>query len=218
MRPDLLILSFDTSAAHCAAALVSGDGLLAERFEEMAKGQAERLLPMLEECLHAAGARWGDLDALAVGTGPGNFTGVRLSVAAARGLALGLSIPAIGVTGLEAMAEGLDRPCLAALDARQGRIYLQGFGTGDDGPQLLQAPADLPPALHHLPVTGDSAAGAIAAAGGAPTIPPLWPLAEAIGRVALRRLPDGAHRRPSPLYLRPADALPARQAPPPILP
>ena len=66
----------------------------------MAKGQAERLMPMLEELLAEAGIAWRIFAPLAVGTGPGNFTGVRISVAAARGLALGLGIPAIGVTRL----------------------------------------------------------------------------------------------------------------------
>jgi tRNA threonylcarbamoyladenosine biosynthesis protein TsaB len=101
-----LILAFDTSAAHCAAALLSGGRVRARREEAMAKGQAERLMPMLEEVLDEAGVAWAGLDAVAVCVGPGNFTGLRLSVAAARGLALSLGKPAVGVTRFEALAEG----------------------------------------------------------------------------------------------------------------
>jgi tRNA threonylcarbamoyladenosine biosynthesis protein TsaB len=92
-----LILGFDTTAAQCAAVLLGGDRNLGAAREEMSRGQAERLMVMLEEVRSGAGAGWGDLDALAVCTGPGNFTGVRISVAAARGLALGLKITAIGI-------------------------------------------------------------------------------------------------------------------------
>ncbi|MEY4983807.1 MAG: hypothetical protein RIR62_2073, partial [Pseudomonadota bacterium] len=81
MRPEPLILAFDTSAAHCAAAFLSGDRLIALRHEAMDKGQAERLIPLLDEVLAKGGATWADLSALAVGTGPGNFTGVRIAVA-----------------------------------------------------------------------------------------------------------------------------------------
>ena len=95
MRPDPTILAFDTSAAHCAAALLCA-GKIEVRVDEMARGQAEHLMPMLEEVLAAQGLTWADLDAIGVGTGPGNFTGIRISVAAARGLALGLGIPAVG--------------------------------------------------------------------------------------------------------------------------
>ncbi|WP_444870364.1 tRNA (adenosine(37)-N6)-threonylcarbamoyltransferase complex dimerization subunit type 1 TsaB [Rhodobacter capsulatus] len=110
MRSEPLVLGFDTSAAHCAAALVRGGTVLATRAEDMAKGQAERLMPLLEELLAEAGLGWHDLDALGVGTGPGNFTGVRISVAAARGLALGLGIPAVGVSVFEALAQDAPPP------------------------------------------------------------------------------------------------------------
>ena len=94
--PDALSLGFDTSAAHCAAALLQGDRVLAHRHEEMARGQAERLFPLLAEILAEAGAGWHDLAVIGCGTGPGNFTGIRIAVAAARGLSLALAIPAPG--------------------------------------------------------------------------------------------------------------------------
>ena len=85
---DPLILAFDTSAAHCAAALLSGDRVLARVAEAMPRGQAERLMGLLHEVLSGSGHDWRDLDAIGVGIGPGNFTGIRISVSAARGLAL----------------------------------------------------------------------------------------------------------------------------------
>ncbi len=91
------VLAFDTSAAHCAAALML-KGQVVSRVEEMSRGQGERLMVMLEEILAESSITWGDLDAIAVGVGPGNFTGIRISVSAARGLALGLGIPAMGVS------------------------------------------------------------------------------------------------------------------------
>ena len=85
--PDSLALGFDTSAAHCAAALLRGDTVLAHLSEEMTKGQAERLFPLLEGLLAQTGLVWRNLDVIGVGIGPGNFTGIRIAVAAARGWA-----------------------------------------------------------------------------------------------------------------------------------
>ena len=78
MLPEAYILAFDTSAAHCAAALLRGDQLILSRLEPMEKGQAERLMGLLDEMLAEAGIGWCDLAAVAVGTGPGNFTGAVL--------------------------------------------------------------------------------------------------------------------------------------------
>ncbi|MDO5704355.1 MAG: tRNA (adenosine(37)-N6)-threonylcarbamoyltransferase complex dimerization subunit type 1 TsaB, partial [Paracoccus sp. (in: a-proteobacteria)] len=122
--PDLT-LGFDTSAAHCAAALLSGDRVLTTRHEDMTKGQAERLFPLLEQMLADVGTTWADLDAVGVGTGPGNFTGVRIAVAAARGLALSLRIPVVGVTTLDALRFGQTGAVVTSADARQDRLYVQ---------------------------------------------------------------------------------------------
>lgn len=216
MPPEPLILAFDTSAAHCAAAVLSGDRLLAFANEEMLKGQAERLFPLLHEVLAEAGADWRGLTALAVGTGPGNFTGVRIAVAAARGLALSLGIPTHGISGFEALAFGLQHPVLTSIDARQGRVYLQAFGTGDDAPMLTDL-AMLPsglgvPGLIVAGYLSQNIADKLAAKSAAPNLP----LAEAMVRIAAGRGTPSA--RPAPLYLRPADAAPSREAPPVLLP
>ncbi len=201
MRPDTL-LAFDTSAAHCAAALLSG-GQVWLRCEPMDKGQAERLMPLLEELLAEAGIGWSDLAGIGVGTGPGNFTGVRISVAAARGLALGLGIPAIGVTRLEALAHRLPRPITVIEDARRGEAYVQEFAA-EPGPARLTP----------LPV---AVAGAVTGSAAPDGLPSALPLAQAVAEIALSRL-STPQPRPAPFYLRGADAAPPSDPPPVILP
>ena len=194
----MLTLAFDTSGAHCAAAVLRGDTVLAERAEAMEKGQAERLIPLLEDVLTTAGLGWPDITLIAVGTGPGNFTGVRIAVAAARGLALGLGIPAIGVTRLEALAHGLPRPLVVIEDARRAQVYVQVFADVPH-PACLMA-VDALASLGALAATGSAAAQ-----GAGPVLPPAQPLAVAIGQIAAQR----AHRaqpRPAPFYLRGPDA------------
>ncbi len=187
---DLLILSFDTSAAQCAAALVYGDRVLAQKSETMAKGQAERLFPMLEEVLAAGGKVWGDLDRIAVCTGPGNFTGVRISVSAARGLALSLDIPAVGISAFEALAFGSEGNTSVVLDARRGQVYRQEFRDGMAIGVPEREIADEVPAPQ--------------------IVDPV-----AVATLAMRA-PDGV--KPSPAYLRPADAALPSDPPPVILP
>jgi tRNA threonylcarbamoyl adenosine modification protein YeaZ len=199
----LPLLAFDTSAAHCAAALLLPDRVIL-RDEAMDKGQAERLMPMLEELLAEGGVGWGDLKALAVGTGPGNFTGVRIAVAAARGLALGLGIPAVGVTRLEALAHGLPRPVVVIEDARRGQVYVQLFAPGGEGVAHL---ADRMKPV--CPATGSAA--------GEGALPPAMPLVEAIARIGAERAAR-PQPRPAPFYLRGADAAPLADPPPVILP
>ncbi|MBV7408700.1 tRNA (adenosine(37)-N6)-threonylcarbamoyltransferase complex dimerization subunit type 1 TsaB [Maritimibacter sp. DP1N21-5] len=195
MPSDPTLLAFDTSAAHCAAALLR-DGKVTTRVEEMGKGQAERLMPLLVEVLSEGGLGWADLDGIGVGVGPGNFTGIRISVAAARGLALGLGKPAIGVSTLEAQAHGVARPCRSVTDARRGMVYAQVFPGG----VAEMVGADSLP--DDLPLAGplDGAA-----------------LVTAIAELAARRL-DAPEPRPAPLYIRGADAAPPSDPPPVILP
>lgn len=219
MPPDPLILAFDTSAAHCAAALLSGDRVLARKHLEMAKGQAEQLFPLLERLLAEAGYGWGDLSAIGVGIGPGNFTGIRISVASARGLALSLGIPAVGVSMLESLAADSKGPVLACLDARRNGVFVQPFDDGIPSGKavLVDLDSDLSPfARRELRCVGTAAAVLalrLEAAVGEPVHPP----AVAIARIASGRWRQTTSR-PSPLYLRPADAAPARDTAPVRLP
>lgn len=207
-----LILGFDTSSAHCAAALLRGDSVLAQRREEMAKGQAERLMPLLEELLTEGGVTWADLDAIAVGIGPGNFTGIRISVSAARGLALGLDVPAIGVSSLEAQAFGQEKPVISSLDARRDHLYLQ---IDAEHPGLFTTD-NLPPLATGARCIGHRA-DEIAARCGGTVAEVRYPTAEAIARVAATRLAQPDLPAPAPLYLREADAAPSREQPPALL-
>ena len=218
MPPDTpCVLAFDTSAAHCAAALLSDNTVIAERCEEMAKGQAERLLPLIEDLLRDNGLAMSDLTALGVGVGPGNFTGIRISVATARGLAMSLGIPAVGVSTLVANAEGLATPCLSILDARRDMVYVQLVGT-DESPHLLPR-SELPRALRDQAVATVVGYDAepIAEALACPATRPAFPVAVAIARIAARKAGPNL-LRPAPLYLRDPDAAPSSILPPAMLP
>jgi tRNA threonylcarbamoyl adenosine modification protein YeaZ len=212
LRSDALVLGFDTSAAHCAAALVSGDRVLAKLQEDMARGQAERLMPLLEEVLAQAGAAWADLAAIGVGIGPGNFTGIRISVAAARGLSLGLGVPAIGVSVFDARAHGLPRPVTVVEDARRGMVYVQDFDDAVREPLLLD-----------VSTTGIAEGVAVTGTGAAlfpdralRVLSSATPLAVAIAQIAASRL-DSPQPRPAPLYLRAPDAAPSNDPGPVML-
>jgi tRNA threonylcarbamoyl adenosine modification protein YeaZ len=173
--------------------LLSGDRVLVARHEEMGRGQAERLIPLLEDVLAEGGATWRNLSSIGVGVGPGNFTGIRIAVSAARGLALSLDTPAVGVSGFEAIALNAPEGHLPALPAPRDQLYVKPKG---ETPQLL-------------PRAEAEALGPLAAA------PTPDALAVAIARIA-QAAPDGTPP-PAPLYLKPADAAPARDAPPTIL-
>jgi tRNA A37 threonylcarbamoyladenosine modification protein TsaB len=189
-----LILAFDTAAAHCAAVLVRGDRVLARAFEATERGHAERLLPMIEGVLAEAGVPWQEIGGIGVCTGPGNFTGLRVAVAAARGLALALGVPAAGVSRLEVLGE---RPGLtvATIVDKRGR-FVQVFRDGV---------AEAPPAVD----PGATPDGPVVDGTGMPCDLVVLAL------IAARRL--GSAPPPAPLYLRPADAMPPSEAPPAIL-
>ncbi|ATX66438.1 tRNA (adenosine(37)-N6)-threonylcarbamoyltransferase complex dimerization subunit type 1 TsaB [Roseinatronobacter bogoriensis] len=212
MPSDPCILAFDTTAAHCAAALLSDGQIVAQKHEDMARGQAERLIPLLEDILATAGKDWRDLNALAVGVGPGNFTGIRISVSAARGLALGLGIPAIGVSIFEARAEGLPRPLCVVEDARRGEVYMQRFSNEAEDPVLMDH-AELASKVDAA-LVGSAADGAVT---GLPVLEAHYSLSEAIARVAARKF-GTPQPRPAPLYIRAADAAPGADLPPKVLP
>ena len=219
MPPNPTILAFDTSAAHCAAALLC-NGHITSRVDEMVRGQAEHLMPMLEDMLKNASLSWADLDAIGVGTGPGNFTGIRISVSAARGLALGLGKPTIGVSTLEAQAHGQEGTILSCLDARRDRAYAQLFKDGktSSGPTLCDlTQADL---LQLSPLETPAVIGGvstqIADLTGWPETTLRQSLIESIIGIAASQI-DNVPTRPAPLYIRAADAAPSRDKPPTVI-
>ena len=197
-----LILAFDTAGPWCAGAVLDDDIVRGTAIETMERGQSERLMPFLEELLADLRVGWSDLDAVACGTGPGNLTGTRIAVATARGLALALGRPAIGVSRFEALALDRPLPCLVVIAARRGERGVQRFGDGALGPMLVGPDAPLP----------DRGATVVEDAALAPEA-----ICLAVARIALKRL-DAPQPRPAPLYLRPADAAPSRTPVPVILP
>jgi tRNA A37 threonylcarbamoyladenosine modification protein TsaB len=190
--PSETVLGFDSSGGWIAAALIRGDTVLAERFTPLPKGQGEALMPALKALLVEAGVDWSDLAAIGAGIGPGNFTGIRITTAAARGLALGLGIPAIGVNRFEAFAlDGPDLPTV--VPALRGQVWVQTHGQ--------------PPALTDTPPATGIGDG---------LTPPAHPLAVAIARLAEARR-HSPQPRPAPLYLRDADAAPPSEQPPALI-
>lgn len=229
------LLAFDTATVACSAAVWRDGTVAAGECAVMKRGQAEALMPMVQRVLAAAGVGYGDLDRLAVTVGPGAFTGLRIGLAAARGMALAAGLPVSGVTTLEAIAEGVDRAAragadlLVVIDAKRADVYAQLFrgeaGSGALAPRLPPQ-AVLPEALPGL-LAPERAAGRplLLAGDGAPRVraalagsgPPAeiaaapgWPDAARVAEVAAARA-DGPDDLPlEPLYLRPPQAaLPA---------
>jgi len=208
-------VAFDAAGGGCCVAVCRDGDVLARRSEPMRRGQAERLVPMIEEAMTEAGTAWADLDAVGVTTGPGAFTGVRIGLATARGFALALGVPAIGVSSFAAVAAGVpdaERPVTVAVDARLEVVYVQVVDA--DGRPFTEGAARTPAELDaHLPpgpvtLAGDGAdqaepalraAGRTVARTGAPARPDPAVLA---GLIAAQPLPAPGAPPPRPVYLR----------------
>jgi len=135
-------LAIDTAAPKLQLALRQRDGVVDVLVEDIAKGHAERLFPAIAELLGRNDIGYADLDRIAVTTGPGSFTGLRIGLSAARGLGLALNIPVIGVPSLLAISLSATpgSPAAVLIDARRGEAYFQRFfapGQPWDDPQLL---------------------------------------------------------------------------------
>lgn len=180
----MIVLGIDTSTRATAVGLLLPDGSLLEARDdpsgEERPGHATRLLPLAHTLLCDAGLAWTDIQRIAVGVGPGTFTGLRIGVSTARGLAQSLGIDIVGVSSLRALARaavatGLEMT-LAVIDARRGEVFAAAY-LGDTE---LIAPAPLPPAdLTELRERADSLAGS-----------PVW---TAIGDGAVRYRPELEH-------------------------
>lgn len=131
------VLAIDTALASCSAAVLdtAQGGILANESQPMARGHAEALVPLVARVMKQAGMAFPELDRVVVTTGPGSFTGLRVGISAARGIALAANKPALGVSTLSAyaaphIADDDAAQVIAAIDARHDQVYLQVFGPG----------------------------------------------------------------------------------------
>lgn len=211
------LLAIDTCADQCAACVLdTGDGTAHEVSRAMSKGHAEQLMDVIGECLVAAEIGFDGLERVAVTVGPGSFTGVRVGVAAARGLALALGVPCVGVSTLEALAAAArayhpGRPVLAANDARREEIYAalyDGDGIEVGPPHITTVSAAAATVTADMVLAG-SASDDLAASGAAPLAVAITAAAPPIRFVAaLGALKSEGAEKPKPLYLRAPDARP----------
>jgi tRNA threonylcarbamoyladenosine biosynthesis protein TsaB len=219
------VLAFDCAGAACACAVLAAGDVAARRLEAMERGQAEALLPMIESVLAAARMRFADLDLIAVTVGPGSFTGVRIGLSCAHGLALATGLPCIGVSSFAAVAaavgpaERAGRPLVVALESRRAELYLQCFsadGTALDSGRLIApeaAAASLPPG--RLALAGDGAPRLAAALGARAHVCAGAALPDPVdvARVGLAQWRPGERpARPQPAYLRAPDTSQPRRA------
>ncbi|MEQ8334804.1 tRNA (adenosine(37)-N6)-threonylcarbamoyltransferase complex dimerization subunit type 1 TsaB [Nisaea sp.] len=225
------ILGIDSSTGACSIALCRGGAVLAHFREDMARGQSERLAPMAEAGLAAAGLNFQDLDAIAVTRGPGSFTGLRIGMAFAKGLGQALGIPVLGVTGFDAVARAAlaidgaaGHGVAVVLESRRADLFLQIF-TADgvpDGPATALPAGDIAVLLRQaampapLLLAGDAADTVMAVFADADTAIVRSPVSAPDAReVALIGLEMGAGPDlppPQPLYLRAPDVTAPRTA------
>jgi len=141
----MIILAFDTAMAACSAAIWRDGAILGRRCQKIDRGHSEILIPMIHEVLAETATNFSDLDRIGVTVGPGSFTGIRIGLAAAHGFGLAASLPLVGVSTLEAVAESAmlrndeRRDILVALDAGRPDLFAQVFRS--DGTPLTQAQA-----------------------------------------------------------------------------
>ncbi|MCG8491164.1 MAG: tRNA (adenosine(37)-N6)-threonylcarbamoyltransferase complex dimerization subunit type 1 TsaB [Sneathiellales bacterium] len=218
------ILALDTALNACSAAVLDQGTILAEHRELRARGHAETLLPIIKDLMLVSGLAFKDLDALAVSVGPGTFTGLRIGLAAARGIALAAQLPCFGITTLEALAaavpeENTQKIITVAIDARRKEVYLQSFrrSASEAVPVPLSEAKAVPveQAASALPETPFALMGS-----GAPLLEKAGllqnlscqildlepdPDAKVIARLAFEKpIPEVGHS-PAPLYLRAPD-------------
>lgn len=217
----MLILALDTALDACSVGVLDtvASKLIAHRSLPMVRGHAEALMPLIDEVMKRSRVGFSDLDRIAVTTGPGSFTGLRVGLSAARGIALATGKPAVGVTTLTAYAaavisESGKNPVISAIDARHDHVYVQvvsGNGASLIRPKLLPIEKVLEASRYGTPILVGNAAKLIAER---------WPVEVPPVAVDPKPAPDiawigwlGAAVNPAsaparPFYLRAPDAKP----------
>lgn len=216
------LLAIDTAAEACSVGIAADDEPAVFVSEIIGRGHAERLVGMINEAMGEARLAYKDLDRIAVTLGPGSFTGVRVGIAAARGLALVIGCPVAGVGTLAVHAEAARaiagaRPVLVAIDARRSEVYAQAFGS--DGAPIGEPAVGSP---SYFAERADK--GTILAGSGAPLIAAeIGPDAEGLivhrqsvpdirALMKLGKAATDPFSPPRPLYLRAPDAKPQTAA------
>ena len=203
-----MILALDTSTPACTVALFAADGhVFAARDEVIGRGHAERLVPLIAEMLD------GHMPSqLLVGVGPGSFTGLRIAIAAAQGLAIGWDVPVCGMSSLALLAATApgDGPVAAALAGGHGELFVQQFRRDHFKPvsEMLNLPAPAAAQVIDAPLVVGTGAQALVAARGHGEALPILPSASR----ALVLPPRLRTLEPKPLYARPPDARPREAA------
>ena len=220
----MLILAIDTALDACAAAVLDTDAakIIAQESEAMKRGHAEALMPLIARVIKEAGIALGALDRIAVTSGPGRFTGLRVGLSAARGIGLAADRPVVGVTTLTAYAapvvsQNAEQPVISAIDARHDHVYFQAVG-GDGSSLILPRVAPIAEALgasrFGAPNLVGNAAGLLADRWPADAPPPFKVDAQPAPDIAwvawlgAAVSPDTAPARP--FYLRAPDAKPPK--------
>jgi len=210
------ILAIDTCEANCSAALLLEGGESFACTESLGRGHAERLIPMIEELLRKAGVAYGDIRRIAVATGPGSFTGLRIGLSVARGLSLSLDVPCIGLSSLMVLAAHapvVSGPVHAVIKGRGGQVFYQGFEGIDPGglPKPLGMPANLDADDAHQAI--ESLSGYVLGSGVPLIMGREAGPADDLNPVTLARMAyslEADDFPPEPFYLRAADAVKAK--------
>ena len=204
-----MLLALDTTGPFCSAALHDGEQIVASRSDEIGRGHAEYLMPMLEELLAEHQTEWSDIKRIACTTGPGSFTGLRVGLATARGLALALNCPCVGVTVFEAFRFGETTSLAVVIDAKRDQVWIQVFGV-PDADSVAPVALSINEVSHAVPKSVTRLAGSAA-----PIIAGLNSRFEVLtdkssppieGVAGHAVLSDSREFKPKPLYLRLPDA------------
>ena len=220
----MLILAIDTALNACAAGVLDTDAgkLIAQESLPMKRGHAEALMPLIARVIKQAGIGFAALDRIAVTTGPGSFTGLRVGLSAARGIALAAGKPVVGVTTLTAYAapivsQNAAHPVISAIDARHDQVYFQavsGDGSSLIRPRVGPIEEALGAARFGAAHLVGNAAGLLGQRWPASALPPFKVDAQAAPDIAwvawlgAAVSPNAAPARP--FYLRAPDARPAK--------
>ncbi len=210
------ILAIDTSAELCAACVfdVSADRILAQSTQNIGRGHAEILMDLIADVLEEADTAYKDLGKIAVTCGPGSFTGVRVGIASARGLAFGLGIPAVGVGTLEGLEQvarenGVSGPLATLVDGRRDEAYYR-FSEFEQCGQGVSGYKQLSALLEGIPATLCGSGAEIMNR----HLPKSMPVSHSLGSVPIETVARiGAGKQaddapPEPVYLRAPDAKP----------